>query len=390
MRVCVVSIKECWRDAGGAWYADGGFPRQMDALASIFDAMELLVTEVAPREGGLPLPAAARVVPLRKPGGTDLRRKLAFAARLPEYVGAIVRHAWRADVIHTPLPGDLALLGLWVGLALRKRVLARYGGSWHPTAVTTLFNRITRASMRAFAGGRNVMLAAGAGVRPPARNVNWLFSSAISEQELRVIQPRFDRGIGSPPRIVYLGRLSPEKGVTVLIRAVAILARSGFAPMPQVLLIGGGPQRAELEALLERLECRPWVRMTGQLRREQLRPLVDAADFCVQPSFTESLSKAWIDAMAHGLPVLTSPVGAAAEAIGGEGGRGWLVPPGDPEALAARIRGVIEGPVDWPALRRRCREYAESHTLEGWRDRIAMLCAAQWNCRLSNGRLVAG
>ena len=42
MNVCVVSFKECWRDASGAWMTDGGFPRQMTAIASLFDEMVIV------------------------------------------------------------------------------------------------------------------------------------------------------------------------------------------------------------------------------------------------------------------------------------------------------------------------------------------------------------
>jgi glycosyltransferase involved in cell wall biosynthesis len=112
-----------------------------------------------------------------------------------------------------------------------------------------------------------------------------------------------------------------------------------------------------------------------------------ANDVAVQPSLTESFGKAWIDAMIHGLPVLTCYIGAAEAAIGGQGTRGWLVPAGDSEALAGRMREVLTAPIDWPALRRRCREYAESLTLENWQRRIGEICAKSWNCTFSEGKL---
>jgi glycosyltransferase involved in cell wall biosynthesis len=61
--------------------------------------------------------------------------------------------------------------------------------------------------------------------------------------------------------------------------------------------------------------------------------------------------------------------------VGGAGERGWLVPPGDPAALAAAIRRVLTEPHDWPALRRRCREFAASRTLEAWAEQIRSACA---------------
>src|SRR5262249_17359192 len=108
---------------------------------------------------------------------------------------------------------------------------------------------------------------------------------------------------------------------------------------------------------------------------------------CVQPSLTEGYSKAWLDAMAHGLPVLASEVGAARGVIGADGERGWLTPPGLSSALAETIQCVIQQKRDWPALRHRCRSFVEARTLEAWGQTIGTICAHQWNLRLTEGRL---
>ncbi len=122
MRVCAVSFKECWQDARGDWYSNGGFPLQMTAVASLFDSMTLLITESdSPGNGGLRLPPSADVVVLRKPVGRDFRRKLSVLANLFYYVSTIARHAARADQVHVPPPGDIPLLGMMIALALRKR-----------------------------------------------------------------------------------------------------------------------------------------------------------------------------------------------------------------------------------------------------------------------------
>ena len=58
MRVCAVSFKECWQDDDGRWLSYGGFPMQMTAIASLFDAMTLVIVNGRPRAGGMPLPVA--------------------------------------------------------------------------------------------------------------------------------------------------------------------------------------------------------------------------------------------------------------------------------------------------------------------------------------------
>jgi glycosyltransferase involved in cell wall biosynthesis len=153
-------------------------------------------------------------------------------------------------------------------------------------------------------------------------------------------------------------------------------------------MLGHGIERERLERLAEELGCRSRFRFLGQVDRRELSREMSRADFCIQPSLTEGFSKAWLDAMAHGLPVIASSVGAAPQVVAGEGERGWLTPPGDIAALAQQIAEVTTAPVDWPAIRRRCRAFAESRTLESWSARISDLCLDAWDCLCENGKLV--
>jgi glycosyltransferase involved in cell wall biosynthesis len=386
-RLCAVSFKECWQDADGKWYSNGGFPLQMAAIGSLFDSMTILITRSdAPGEGGLALPPPARVIALRKPRGTDSRRKLSIASRLPYYVSTIATHFRDADCVHVPLPGDIPLIAAVVALAMRKPLIARYCGSWDATASTTIMNRITRLLMRAFAGGRNVMLATGEAEEAPAAGIRWIFATTLSSEELGRIAP-VNRGLSDPPRLVYIGRLSIEKGVANLLGALELLDREGLRPAPRLEVIGDGPERIRLEAMGRRLGLSERVHFTGQLDREALSEALAHADVCVQPSLTEGYSKAWLDAFAHGLPVLASEAGAARAVIGQE--RGWLVTPGNVPMLATQLRQILSEPQEWPALRRRCREFVEGRTLEAWAHEIGRLCAFQWDVRLVDGKLIA-
>lgn len=387
MRLCVVSFKQCWQDPAGRWHSYGGFPAQMDALRTLCDEMTIVIVRSFPRAGGMPLPADARVVALRSPTGIDFRRKLSVAAHLPYYLGRIARELRDADVVHTPVPGDLPYLGLVLALLQRKPLFALYNGSWAPNSETTVMNRITRQTMRWLARGRNVMLAVGDGDQPPAPGMEWLYATSLSRAEIAATPVHDDRGLSAPPRLIYAGRLSVEKGLPVLIEALRLLQRQGLTPLPLVTLAGDGPARPEIEALVRESGLGDIVRFAGQLDRAALALAFQAADVCVHPSHTEGYCKAWLDAMAQGLPVLTTEVGAAHSVIGAAGERGWLVPAGSPAALAAGISRVVTEPADWPALRRRCREYAASRTLEAWAEQIGRACDRRWQATAAKGVL---
>jgi len=389
MKICIVSRKECWRNAEGQWCSDAGFTLQMDALGDLFEHTTLVIVEVEQRPGGIPFAEGASVFPLRPPRGKGIRRKLSVVTQLWYYLGRITRHVREADAVYIPVPGDLSLLGLLSSFALRKRVIARYASSWVSNSQTTLMNRVTRILLQWYAGGRNVVLVAGHGDAAPAPRTHWHAPTALWQSELDGIKPRLDRGLSSPPSLVCIGRLSPEKNVPHLIQVMCLLKQQGCQPLPRLTLVGDGPDHQSLEALVRERNCEDIVSFAGQLNRQELSRQLSQADVCVHSSLTEAAAgpKAWLDAMAHGLPVLACEISNAAWTIGADGERGWLVPQGDAQAFAAMLRRILTEPCDWPALRQRARAYAETRTLDVWRRQIGEICTQQWGTLFVDGKL---
>jgi len=363
----------------------------MAALGALFDDLTLVVVQGERRNGGIPLPGLARVVALRAPAGADTRRKVSVVANCWYYLASIARQVREADVVHTPVPGDIPLLGMLVAAALHKRLLAMYNGSWITNSETTWMNRVTRGLMRTLALGSDVMLAVGpSGIKTvPATRMQWIFVTAIRRDELTNVNPALARAPHTPLELAYVGRLSPEKGLLHLLRALASLKADPTLTgmVPRLTIIGDGPQKADLRAAVRMLRCEDRVQFMGQLDRgESVRQLL-TADVCVLPSLTEGFPKASLDAMLCGVPVVTTDVGFGLETIGSDGERGWVVPPGDVSALAAALRRVVTEPVDRPTIRLRCRRYVEDQTLEAWACRIAEICGERWNLSLMDGKL---
>ena len=154
-------------------------------------------------------------------------------------------------------------------------------------------------------------------------------------------------GILAAPRIGLIGRLSPEKGIDLFLRAAAIVHRQ--LPEAHFVIAGDGPQRAALELLAAQLGLSPHVRFLG--RSNAMPELLASFDLVVSASRDEGLPITLLEAMAGARPIVATTVGEVPTVLDG-GKAGMLVPPEDIHALAEAILTTVEDPD-----RRRC--YAE-------------------------------
>jgi glycosyltransferase involved in cell wall biosynthesis len=137
--------------------------------------------------------------------------------------------------------------------------------------------------------------------------------------------------------VVGAGRLSPEKGFTLLISATEKLLQSGVRDIG-VVIFGDGRLRATLEEQIRRSHLAKQVILAGF--RTDLDRLLPGADVVVLPSFTEGMPNVALEASAAGVPVVATAVGGTPEVIA-DGETGYLVPPGDAEAIALRVAELL-------------------------------------------------
>ncbi len=142
---------------------------------------------------------------------------------------------------------------------------------------------------------------------------------------------------------VFAGRLSYEKGVDTLVRAVGEVA--GVAPGPLLDIAGDGPDRAALEKLAE--EVAPGlVRFHGRLAKAELMALVRGAVVSVVPSrWHENQPLSVLESFSAGVPVVATTMGGLPELVR-EGVTGWLVERDDPEQLAKALLEALGDPAE--------------------------------------------
>lgn len=139
-------------------------------------------------------------------------------------------------------------------------------------------------------------------------------------------------------RLVCVGRLSKEKGQSLLVEAAHQLAEKGIRF--ELALAGDGEMRAEVESLIARYGLGGQIRITGWISSNQVREAILAARGLVLPSFTEGLPVVAMEAMALRRVVLATYVGGVPELVL-PGENGWLFPAGSVDDLAAAMEDCL-------------------------------------------------
>ena len=194
--------------------------------------------------------------------------------------------------------------------------------------------------------------------------------NGVSRAEFKSVKLRNDA-----TDLIFMGELRPVKGIDILIEAIALLHRQG-RPL-SATLIGDGPQRGALQALVERFN------LSAAITFKPAMPAREAMTYgriMVVPSRSESLPYVVLEAAAAEKPLLVTHVGGIPEIYGPLSDS--LVPPRDPAALARAIAACLDGPGAAAETARKLRERVSASfsvenmvegVLAGYRDALANL-----------------
>jgi len=327
----------------------GGMQNHTAELTRALDRRGVVQTVVTTRPPTAPhfqrLGGNARVIRL----GLPVRRFRQLYGPQAAIVAPVL--ASGADLVHVHLGEDLAVLPVGAAAARLHRlplVLTVHTSLRHTLAVSDL-----RSAVLKTLGGRIERWeerSAEAVLVITPRMARMLRSDGIDENRLHVIPPGvnlslFDGSFEDPfvgvgrPRVLFVGRLAPQKGVRNLVAAVGLLED----PSAQVLLVGDGPERPALEREAQRIGVGDRLHFVGFVAHDRLPAVLAHADLLVLPSLYEELGTVLLEAMQAGLPIVASKTGGIPDVIE-NGVNGMLVAPGEPEALARAIDRLLADP----------------------------------------------
>lgn len=199
-----------------------------------------------------------------------------------------------------------------------------------------------------------------------------LRSATVVHPGTAIVAPR--TAAAGVPTAIAAGRLVPEKGIDVLIRAFARVAAR--YPESRLVVAGDGPERATLGRLAQALGVGDRIDFLGHLAHDTVLAAVRSAWVaCVPSVWEEPFGMIAAEAQMHGVAVVASHTGGLAEIVA-DGETGHLVPPGDVEALADRLEAVFSDQAAAVACGRHGHERArEIFSLEAFASRFEAVYA---------------
>lgn len=146
---------------------------------------------------------------------------------------------------------------------------------------------------------------------------------------------------GMPLRLLYIGRLSREKGLYEALNGLRLARSRGVDA--RLVLVGSGPEEIHLRHLADRLGLTADVFLVGPAFGKAKMSLLEDADVLVLPTYAEGLPYALLECMAAGIPAITTRVGAIPDVVIGDT-HGIFVPPRNAEAIGEAIAKLYESP----------------------------------------------
>jgi glycosyltransferase involved in cell wall biosynthesis len=273
---------------------------------------------------------------------------LRAAFRLLPYAAGLWRAAGRADVCHVMANSGwswhlFAAPAIWIARSRGVPVVVNYRGG-EASGFLERSQALVKWSMK-----RCAALAVPSGFLAEVFQRFGMPSQVVPNiVDLQRFRPRAESAARAGARLLVARNLEPIYDNATALRAFALLRRQ--RPDATLTVAGSGPQLAELQALAGELGVQDGVTFTGRLDRDAMALAYREADVVLNPSLVDNMPNSLLEAMASGVPVVSTDVGGVPFIVAHER-TALLVPPGSAEAMASAAGRVLDEPGLATALR---------------------------------------
>lgn len=269
-----------------------------------------------------------------QPAWVERLRGIRALFRLLPYLWRVWSLCGRVDVVHLMANSGwswqlFAAPVLWIGWLRKTPVIVNYRGG-EAESYLARSARWVRPSL-----SRAASLVVPSGFLQAVFARFELSSTVIPNIiDLETFAPAKKTKIDDAFTLAITRNLEPIYGLDVAIRALAIAREK--APALRLIIAGSGPQKPALETLVASLGLEDVVEFCGRLSREEIVDLYHRADAALNPTHVDNMPNSVLEALACGLPVVSTDVGGVPFIVRDEQ-TALLVPPDDPQAMAAAI-----------------------------------------------------
>lgn len=310
--------------------------------------------------------------PIPESGGETLAAKLRQLIILPWVVAKLCFAMWRADAIHVRCPGNLGLLGTILSPIFSKRLIAKYAGQWNGFPNERWSVRLQRRLLKS-RWWRGIVTVYGEWPDQPDHVIPF-FTSVMTPEQIESAKRIAAMRRNEPVSIVFVGRLSREKNVDVLLQSVAALKQRGIEAT--CTIVGHGAEQENLQRLSADLEVNHLVHFAGGVDFDQVFDFYSRATVLVLASETEGWPKVIAEAMACGLVCVGSDRGLVPWMLSEN--RGFVVTPRDVDGLTDTLQQVFESPQMAQDVSEQAAMFGQQYSLESLKQALADLMSTRW------------
>jgi glycosyltransferase involved in cell wall biosynthesis len=305
--------------------------------------------------------------PVPLAGGDSLAAKFRLISIIPRWYSGFRKINAVSDIVYQRFPNNLNIPGFFFFWVRKKKVFGTYTGTWSNYKSEPSTYRFQKWLLRTLFRGPVWVYSTG---KTGSKRILNGFSPSYSQKEWEEETQQVEKRIENLKcnkienyRLITVGTLINYKNQAGIIKECVILKHNNF---PFTLtVVGDGPMRKELEAMIEENKLHNNVILVGKKNDVELRELYRNNDFVVQAPLSEGFGKVPVEGFFHGLvPVISNTV--MAKFMTGNEERGFVFDALSDVSLADKLVYIAQSQHLLPQMIENGRAFAKSQTLEAW------------------------
>ena len=368
----------------GELYAYGPYSREIDIWADLFPEVVIASPCRSERPPADCLPFTRKnisISPQIEAGGDHWFAKLIQVVLLPFILIRLSIAMFRANAIHVRCPGNLGLFGCILAPLFCRYRIAKFAGQWNGYRNETPTVRLQRMLLKSRWWGAPVTVY-GHWPDQPSHVIPFFTSMMTGEQVRHAVSCSQDKVAHEPLRILFSGRLVPEKRISTLIEALELAKRDGLKF--EASIVGDGIERTRLEEQVKQKKLQNEIRFIGALPFDEGLQWNEWADCLVLPSKnSEGWPKVIAEAMCYGVVCIGVDHGQVGKMLEG---RGFLLSHGDAQEISNAILKLAKDKDEYSQLSKHAATWAKQYSIDGLRTALAKLLEEQWKVMIDSSK----